>query len=500
VDFSFDRELVTLRGDAHVYSEVVTDPSKFVRIDADLIEGDLSRARFEMVGDVTIETPRGMLKGDAAVYNARTSQYSLKRGGIMVPLGEGDEDEEVTCGFAYAREVATEGEIVYLTSGRFTTCSRADPHYSLRARRFRWNPETTRVVAYGGSLQVYGMQIPLVPEVPFTFERRDRDMPSLWPFPTYTTRDGLRLGWSFAVNPLGNPSSQVKLSWRQLRPLQVSSRTYYRINDSLQARLGLGLREDLKQDIDRIVPVDRFPELGLAGEWDLWGGDYQLETDLSAGHFRQRREGPLEPVAEDRLRLQARLTGNPEGLYEPGEMWWWVDASGSLYGNGQHYEAYGAGIGSATELTDWFAANAELRQWATGGRTPFAWDDVDVKTELESNLQFKLTDSWRTRLGGRYDISNGELRAWDAEIRRRDHCLTWKVGYTDISNNFKVGVEINGLFGNDEPPKDSCPAEGPPDYWEQHASGDQPPELDPADDASETQSNEDTASEAMETQ
>ncbi len=501
VDFSFDRRLVTLRGNARVFSQVVDDPSKFVRIEADLIEGDISRGRFEMLDGVHIVTPRGAMRGDSAYYDARTAQYSLRRGGIMVPIGEGEDDDDVTCGFAYAREIATEDEIVYITNGRFTTCSRVDPHYSLRADRFRWNPETEQVVVYGGSIRIYGLNIPVLPKLPYSFGRSDDDMPSVWPFPTYSSRDGLRLGWSFAIgDPMGNPRTAVNVRWRQIRPLQMSSRTVYDLDDSTKLWLRLGLREDMRQDIDRIVPVDRFPELGAEGEWDIFGGDYQLEAALSAGHYKQRREERLDPVEEDRLKLQTRLTGNPEGIYEPGETWWWVDAAGALYSDGNHYAALGAGLGGAARLTDWFAGNVEVKQWATGGQTPFVWDDVDLKTEIETNVQIRATDRWRMRFGGRYDLSGGELRAWEAQLRRREHCLTWKIGYSDISDNFMVGAEINGLFGNDEPPEDPCPEDGPPDFWAHHGgANDQGASAEtPVGEASETQTDADTASEAME--
>lgn len=471
VDFSFDRRLVTLRGNAHLFSQVVDDPSRFVRIEADLIEGDLSRGRFEMMDGIRIVTPRGAMRGEAASYDARSAEFSLRRAGIMVPLG--DPDEDVACGFAYAQEIAGADEIIYITKGRFTTCSRVDPHYSLRADRFRWDADRQEVVVYGGSVQLYGLKIPVLPKIPYSFSGEDTDMPSLWPFPTYTSRAGLRLGWSFAIgDPLQDPATRVTVRWRQLRPLQATSRTTYDISDNLRARLRLGLQEDVRDDIDRIVSVDRFPEVGLEGSWELWGGGYHLETDLSAGHYQQRPEDDLPRVSDERLRLQARLTSNRSGVGRPGETWWWLDAASALYGGGDRYEAVGAGLGGAAELTDWFAAGAEIRQWATGGGTPFVWDDVDLKSELETNLRLRLTDDWRVRLGGRYDLADGELRSWDAQLRRRAHCLTWKVGYSDVSNLFTIGVEINGLFGNDEPAEDACPDEGPPDYWTHHGSAD----------------------------
>ncbi len=473
VDFSFDRKQVALRGNAHLFSQAAADASRFVRIDADVIEGDIPRGRFEMLGNVRIETPQGAMRGESAMYSTRSAEFSLRRGGIMIPIT--GEDEPVVCGFAYAQEVAREGDVVYITKGRFTTCSDPNPHYELQADRFRWKPETNQVVAYGGSIRLYGLQIPVFPKIPYTFGAQARSGPDLLPFPTYSSRDGLRAGWSFNVgNPLDDPNTQVQVRWRQLRPLQVSSWTTFRTGSDTRTHLRLGLREDVKQDIDRIVAVDTFPELGIEGRWDL-GGDYLLEADLSGGHYRQRAEEGLADVREDRARIRARLTGNPDGLYEPGQAWWWIDASEQLYGNGGHYSALGVGLGGAAELTDWLGLNAEVRQWATAGATPFVWDDVDVKTEIESNVQVKVGDLWRVRFGARHDLEDGQLRSWDAELRRRAHCLTWKLNYSDISDDLVIGAEISGLFGNDEPADNACPADGPPDYWATHGPAHEAP-------------------------
>ena len=473
VRFSLDRKQVTLSGNAHLFSQAAADASRCVRFDADMIEGDIPRGRFEMLGNVRIETPQGAMRGESAMYSTRTAEFSLRRGGIMIPVS--DEDEPTVCGFAYAQEVAREGDVVYITKGRFTTCSHPHPHYELKADRFTWKPETNQVVVYGGSVRLYGLEIPVFPKIPYTFGEHARKGPNLLPFPTYSSRDGVRAEWSFNVgNPLADPDTEVRVRWRQLRPLQVNSWTSLRIAPDTHAHLRLGLREDVKQDIDRIVAVDTFPELGIEGSWRV-GDNYLLEADLSGGHYRQRAEGELADVREDRARVQARLTGNPDGIYEPGQAWWWVDASEQLYGDGNHYSALGVGLGGAVELTDWLALNAEVRQWATEGATPFVWDDVDVKTEVESNVQVKVGDLWRVRFGARHDLEDGQLRSWDTELRRRAHCLTWKLSYSDISDDLVIGAEISGLFGNDEPADDACPADGPPDYWATHGRAQEAP-------------------------
>lgn len=496
IDYSFDHTLVTLTGGAHLLSRVADDPSRFVRIEAEVIEGDISRGRFEMLGDVRIETPRGTMEGASALYDVRTAHFSLRRGALMVPM-TGD-DQPTVCGFAYAQEITREGDIVYISKGRFTTCSRPHPHYSLEADRFRWDPKTHRVIVYGGSIKLYGLEIPVFPKIPYSFGGDERETPNLIPFPTYSSRDGLRLGWSFSVgNPADHPMTDVAVRWRQLRPLQISSRTLFDAGDSTFLQVNLGLREDVRQDIDRIVPLDRLPEVGIVDNRRL-GSGYALDTTLSLGHFRQRGEDGLPGVTDDRARLRARLTSNWDGHLEPGETWWWIEGSEARYGDGGHYAALGAGLGGAARLTDWAAGNVELRRWITDGESPFVWDDVDLKTELHSNLQLRVTDDWRIRLGGNYDLDGGALEAWEAQLRHRAHCLTWKLSYSDTSDNFIIGAEVNGLFGHDEPADDACPADGPPDYWAAHAPQ-QPPRETAADDGPEQRTHVDQASEAMDT-
>ncbi len=495
VAYSYDRKRVTLTGNASLVSQVADDPSRFVHIEADVMEGDISRGRFEMVGAVRIETPRGTMEGESALYNVRTARFSLRRGGVMVPMNE--EGEPEVCGFAYAQDAVREGDVVYITNGRFTTCSKPHPHYAIKADRFRWDTETREVVAYGGSLRVYGLEIPMLPEIPYSFSDEEGNMPSLMPFPTYSGRDGLRLGWSFIVgNPMDYPRSRIRVRWRQLRPLHVFSRTLFHAGENRKFRVNLALREDVRQDIDHVVPIDRYPEFGFEDTRQF--GDCLLETDISAGHYRQHDDDDLPEVREDRVRVETRLSGNSEGYLEPGETWWWLEGSESLYGDGSHYATLGGGVGAATRLTDWAAGNLELRRWVTDGESPFAWDDVDVKTELNSHLQFTLTDSWRVRVNGRYDLDGGILRAWEAQLRRREHCLTWTVSYSDIDNDFLIGAEINGLFGNDEPPENPCPDDGPADYWKTHDTG-SPTEEASADDQSQQPTTADQASEAMDT-
>jgi hypothetical protein len=488
VTWAYENRYITLSGAARLYSQVADDPSRFVRMQADLIEGDLASGRFELLGDVRIATAQGTLEGASAWYDSSTAQFALRRGGVMFPLtGEG---EEQVCGYAYALDLASEGEIVYLTDAVFTTCNRADPHYALEVDRLYWDREAERVTVRGGALKLYGLRIPLVPKLTHELSAGEESGPDLLPIPGYTSRDGLRVGWSLLLSA-PDAAERVRLGaqLRQRRGIGAFFSAETPWGADLTPRLYASLNEDTRTDADEVIAINRLPEIGIAGRWDF-GGDRTLLADLSAGRYRQHDEETAPNVTEDRARLSLRLAGGTPGDLSPGSSWWWLDAAHSLYGDGGHYTTLGAAFGGATELAPWLAGSAELRHYLTDGASPFEWDDIDIETELRANSEFRMGPAWRVRLGGRYDLQHSDLRTWSAELRRVEHCLTWKAGYRNTSDLFTIGVEINGLLGNDEIPEGSCQEDGPPDYWAERGDdgGETPPTNDtaqPTDTASE---------------
>ncbi len=462
VSFSYDRRYVTLTGDARVYSQVAGDPSKFLRLQADLIEGDLSSGRFEALGNVSVVTADGSLRGASAFYNTRTSEFSLRRGALMAPVqGEGDGQ---VFGYAYAGEVDSDGQVIYLTDGRFTTCDRADPHYAVEVKRLRWDREQDRVVVQGGALRLYGLRIPLIPHFSYSLTGERGGAPDLLPFPSYSGRDGVRLGWAFHLTDPGRmPRARLGLTLMRRRGLRVDLRGDTEVGE-LTARVRASVKEDVEADVERLVTIDRLPEIGLGGSWPV-GSEARLDADLSAGHYREEG-GEGEPdVNEDRALLALRLTGGSPERERSGGGWWWLGGGQALYGDGQHYGHLGAGIGASATPAGWLSGSLEFSEWVTGGSTPFEFDDVDIDSELNGLLHMQLSERWGLKLGGRYDIERSCMRDYDAEVRLRDHCLTWKAGYHDAGDYISVGVEINGLLGNDRPPPHRSLEEGPPAYW-----------------------------------
>lgn len=472
VEFSYGRRYVTLTGEARIFAQVVEDPSRYVKMSADLIEGDLEAGHFELLGNVEVITPDGAFSGEAVSYDLSTARYSVRRGGIMLPI-ENAEGERVW-GYAYAREIEAEDDVVVITDGHFTTCPSSEPDYLLRVDRIRYDAQSWDISVWGARLQLHGMEIPLMSRFDWNFHGRVGEMnPLYWLIPTWSNRDGLRLQGAWTTRQLNLPVADgaARLWLTQRRGLRGEFTAIQPAGGNLEARLNVSVKEDTRADIDRVVTVDRLPELRLLGSWDGDGwGDGRLQAELTLGDYVQRADEDLPDAAEvtdTRVSLSARYTGNYDAWDDREGAWWWVGGSQALYGSGEHYGWVEAGVGASAELTDWWELWAEVSHRAIAGDSPFDFDDLDVATELTGHSRLSLAPGWSLGFGGRYDLDLDELRDYTIELRRRTDCLTWKAEYHDVSGGVQVGLEINGLFGNYEPPPSPGPEAGVPHYWEQ---------------------------------
>lgn len=470
VQFSYDRRYVTLTGNARIFSQVVEAPSRYVKMTADLIEGDLEAGRFELLGNVDVITPDGAFAGEAVRYDLGTAQYFVREGGVMLPI-ENPEGERVW-GYAYAREIKSEDDVLVIVDGHFTTCPGADPDYTLRVDRIRYDPASWDITFWGAQLQLYGASIPLMDRFDWNFHGRVADMnPLYWLIPTWSSRDGLRLHGAWTTRQLNLPVADgaARIWLTQRRGVRGELEVFQPVAGNLEARLNVSVKEDTRADIDRIVTIDRLPEVGLLGSWDGGGGgEARLETGITLGEYTQRADKDVPGSADltdTRALLSARYTGNYESWRHREDNWWWVGGSQAFYGDGDHYGWLEAGVGASSRIADWWTLWAEVSHHEIAGTSPFEFDDIDVATELTGGSSFRLGPAWTMNLGGRYDLDRNELRDYTIELRRRTDCLTWKAEYRDISDGIRVGLEINGLFGNYDPPPSPGPEAGVPRFW-----------------------------------
>jgi len=219
----------------------------------------------------------------------------------------------------------------------------------------------------------------------------------------------------------------------------------------------------VSNDLDEWVCVDRLPEVSLEREWetDMLGGT-RLCGGLILGRYREDRRDGGTDIKDDRAMAELRMTRNYHRWAAGEGTWWWVGARQMWYDGGDDYTDLDFGVGAGTELLEGMPTSLTLRHHELSGRTPFEFDDVDIRTELIARTQAPLGDGWGLGLSGRWDLRADDLRDYEVQLRKRAHCLTWVAGYRDVGNRISVGVEVNGLWGNATPYSQRSIEEGPP--------------------------------------
>ncbi len=459
VQLSYDKQRISLRGNAELVAESLEDPSLRATIRAELIEGNLATGSFEALGNVELITPQVSLIGDSLVFDARTSEYRLTHTSLMVTGGNGR-------GFAYGREVNHAQGRIHIEHGLITTCDHVPPHYAFEARRLHYDLEKNEVVAQDGAVRIYGLRIPLLTSVHYSFGD-DPNRVDPVPQVRYQSRDGGALRWGL---PYESPDSPVSCRGEVLLTMRRGIRAnadIYGPAGGMTGHIRLSYKEDVQADVDEWALIDRRPELMLERAWDtdLFGGT-TLHTEMSAGNFKEYEVGDRPAVRDRRAMLGVRLTSDEAARRRGLGNWWWVGGRGQIYDEGGDYSVLEAGVGYGTELTDWLTGSGTYSYHYTNGESPFEFDDVDIEQELAGRVGIALDRNWGLGLTGRYDVEARQMRDYEVELARKVHCLTWQLRYRDLSESFSVGVTINGLFGDTPAGKQRGVADGPPDYWQ----------------------------------
>ncbi len=113
-----------------------------------------------------------------------------------------------------------------------------------------------------------------------------------------------------------------------------------------------------------------------------------------------------------------------------------------IMGRYSRYEggnSYGV-VGSALEVSKFLGSNciisSRLIDHKISGTTPFEFDDVDVRRELQSAIRLeKGRGTWAGII--RYDLDKDRIRDWELAYARRIHCLepgvVWRNRFSEIS-------------------------------------------------------------------
>lgn len=372
-----------------------------------------------------------------------------------------------------------------LTDATFTTCDAERMDYRITASEIRLTPDqrlrARRVRIYLGNLRLISL-----PSLAINVGR-ERERQTLIPRPGYDNQDGFFLASRYSLVDTAEQDVNLRFRLTSGNGIQgglTASRTlagdareappYLPDADSelrqeslllprvrrdicvfptgsqqqslLSAFSGALVRERA-YDIDQNdLLVTRLPEIGVRyvspqlcitreGEQPILGAEY--EARASWGNYKEYPDGKragrldLRGVASTTLATFGRSTAlRFAGL-----------ARYSSYDTGESYKVIGGALDASRIFPGGSFASIRLLAHGTSGSTPFEFDDIDIKRELQAAGKYVLgRNSYGILLD--YDLDKHSLRDWEFSISRKLHCLepgiTWRNRFSQISITLRV--------------------------------------------------------------
>jgi lipopolysaccharide export system protein LptA len=453
IEYSEADQTAVLVGDVRLRARDLPGGVPEVEVDAQRITVSLKPGDIIAPGQTVVRASGLELEGDEVRYNLRTHDFHAEnaRTAMVVPLG----DHEVTL-FAKSESIDATGGNAELRRAWITTCEREHPHYAIGVRKALVMPSRDRVSIYGGTIQLYGMKIPLIPKLNQSLGLREEPNTFELAFPGYSSV----YGWYYPVNQQLTPPDQPFQTQLNLRLTQNSL-----IAGRVRAEYARGgvqtwfttVRRDQREDnITQRLLYDALPEVGASLARPLGSGT--VTTQLFGGYYRERNIRTLASAAGAAATLRVDWDWKQQFPAHGAEVWAGIGARGSLYADGDAYRTVDLETGGSRRLWRDATGKLGLRHHFIGGRTPFTFDDIDIQTEAFGELNTPLLGPFGLTVGGRYDINEWLLRDYNFGLHYRQHCLTWTLAYRRAVNRISVGVNLTDLMFGGRPRPQNAPA------------------------------------------
>ena len=476
IHYSVDRKRATLAGNVRIrmWAPGYADAGVVVLADRVALEGSIITAP----EGARLTLGPALLRGDDLWFDAATQEFRLARPTGSLSLersGAGPQTPPVTVHFRGA-EVSKVGPAARVSRARLTTCDRDKPHYDLSCREVTYDPVTGRLTVRNASLRLYGMTIPLAPWAKTRLGGPAREPGLAPPTPGYSSSEGLYLQHSLRLTDEDN-------AWNAAAALRVSRRQGVtgvawaaREAGPWDVDLRVGRREAVSDSVTDRLALSRAPEVTFTYHFSE-RDDPQAALDfrVSLGDFREDLLN--RPADEDTVRPRvhewralAALSYVANAAQQRSRTGAWYGATGRLsaYSSDDTFGDLDLFAGLGGRLAKSLTGHATVRHHLVRGTTPFLFDDVDIKTELQAGLAWAMTDRWGLDGWGRYDLDRGDMRDYQVGFSYRAHCLTWGLYYRDLGNRIGVRVDLSGLTGAGPPvpsadPDDAGHADPPTD-------------------------------------
>ncbi|MBM3497175.1 MAG: hypothetical protein FJX74_00760 [Armatimonadetes bacterium] len=451
-EYSDDEQTAVLDGNVTLRATGLPGNAPEIEMESQRLVVSLKPGDVVSEGRTIVRAPGLEVGGDAVRYNLRTREFHAAdaRAAIVVPL----QDRELTV-FAEARTLAAAPESAELTAARLTTCEREHPHYALRVRKAKAVAARDRLTIYGGEIELYGVRIPVIPKFNKSLGLKDDRHEFDLDFPGHSAIDG----WFYPLTRrFTDPESPTQLRMN----LRLAQRGWVAGQVQADTRSGglhawaTGIRRSARDAaITESLLYDALPEVGAEFSHPL--GEASLSARLAGGFYREQDRNTRRRAADGAATLSLgydwrRPLGGRDAELRAG-----LGVRGSLYAGGSSYRTIDLHVGVEHDL--WRHATGELgfRHHFIGGRTPFEWDDIDLKTEAYGRLTTPLLGPLGVSIGGRYDLKRSLLRDYDLGLHYTHHCLTWSLQYNRAHERFGVGVNLTDFTFGGRPRPQQAP-------------------------------------------
>ncbi len=377
-----------------------------------------------------------------------------------------------------------------LTDATFTTCEKERPDYQLSTRELALI-SNRRIRARGVALYVGRWRLIGLPSITFTVGRGASS--DVFPRPSYDEREGYGIAQRFALVDTSRWQVVTDLRFTTKRGLLAEGESVWGIDgelDPLPERL-------LTHDSMKFTPLSIPKSFTRRGEVSDPSGGYwaaakcrlfaRFATDQRAFDLRERRlsvsrqpEIGFLYVGRPLVRRDVRADPDLE-LYPSLKVFWgqYKENPGStmltrrvgfettaainvlplpsnlaiqpllgyskcFYEGGDVYSTVLCGIDAAKAFRDGSLISVRYLHRSESGKSPFLFDSVQVRHDLQGALQ--------TRLGSQivgfavgYDADKRELYDWQALVGYRTDCLGVWASWDNFQRRLTIGVALINL-------------------------------------------------------
>ncbi|MCS6861133.1 MAG: hypothetical protein NZT92_12525 [Abditibacteriales bacterium] len=355
-----------------------------------------------------------------------------------------------------------------MSSVLLTTCSRENPHFSLRARMID--------VTLEEAANMHGVSLFWGKRKLFTFPRATFLMPGaakeprrrrqLMPTPSLNNNDGLllRLGYTLPLTPEAPGVRQglfanVDVGYSTRRGFRGGPSLVYRTTFAAPAlsrnapptreKVGLFItlkakeKDGIEDHFNSRLLVDRRPELEVRAQpFPLTMSRLRLLVDAVAavGDYREFPSGVSSARQYLALNLDTRAPGVTSPFYA------------RLFAEKRDYDdrdmrVLGLEVGVQGMIPRYAKGRLSYVTTNIHGSTPFEFDQILIPQELRADVDLRLNRHWMLPLDLRYDLDRQRFRNKRLGILRTLDCVAYGISYDSARQEIKLEFRLLGKGG-----------------------------------------------------